>query len=259
MSFVDTASSIREIAGRRVRVYESGEGPPVIVLHGWGGKIESMAPILQCLQGFRTIAIDLPGFGESPQPDEVWGTPEYAGFVRDLMDAMNVERATFVGHSYGAKTSLYLAATTPDAVEKLVLVSSSGLRTPPSLQARVKRGLSKTAKVAGRLGEPGQKLRGAIHKRIASKDYQDAGPLRPILVRVVNEDLKGLLPKVRASTLLVWGSEDDSVPMSHARTMEANIPDAGLVVFEGAGHFPYLDDSPRFCRVLQSFLGASGA
>jgi pimeloyl-ACP methyl ester carboxylesterase len=80
--------------------------------------------------------------------------------------------------------------------------------------------------------------------------------MRPILVKVVNEDLAGLLPTITSSTLLVWGSDDDAVPLTHARKMESAIPDAGLVVFEGAGHFAYLDDPQRFCRVIRHFLGA---
>jgi pimeloyl-ACP methyl ester carboxylesterase len=258
MSFVDDASSIRKLDGRDYRLFDSGAGKPVVVLHGWGGKIESMAPVLDCLQrDFRTISLDLPGFGSSPLPPEPWGTPDYATFVSRVMEDLGIGSAPFVGHSYGAKTSLYLGATQPQLVDKLILISSSGLRTPPSFKARIKRGVSRSARFAGRFGSPGDKVRQALYRRIASSDYQEAGALRPTLVKVVNEDLSELLPRVKASTLLVWGSEDDSVPLTHARTMERLIPDAGLVVFEGAGHFPYLDDSPRFCAIARSFLGAA--
>jgi pimeloyl-ACP methyl ester carboxylesterase len=150
------------------------------------------------------------------------------------MTDLGVERAHFVGHSYGAKTSLYLAATHPELVEKLVLIGSSGLRTPPSFKARVKRAISKGARGARRLGPLGRRIQAAVYARIASKDYQEAGALRPILVKVVNEDLKDLLPRIEASTLLVWGSKDDAAPVSHARKMEELIPDAGLVHFLGA-------------------------
>lgn len=257
MSFVDAASSMRSLGEREYRLFASGEGEPVMVLHGWGGKIESMAPVLDCLQrDFRVIALDLPGFGASPLPVEPWGTPQYAAFVSNVMEDLGIESARFVGHSYGAKTSLYLGATQPHLVGKLILISSSGLRTPPSFKARVKRGVSRTARFAGRFGSPGDKVRQALYRRIASSDYQQAGALRPTLVKVVNEDLSDLLPQVKASTLLVWGTEDDSVPVSHARTMERLIPDAGLVLFEGAGHFPYLDDSARFCAIARNFFGA---
>lgn len=253
---MSTQGSFVEVGGHKARYIERGSGSPVVVLHGWGGRIESMMPVIDCLSSsFRVVALDLPGFGESPLPPGVWGTPDYAAFVRDALGELGVERAHFVGHSYGAKTSLYLAATVPALVDKLVLQASSGLRTPPSFKARMKRGVSKAARAAGKLGDPGARVRDALYRRIQSSDYRDAGPLRPILVKVVNEDLSGMLPRVKASTLLVWGSEDDAVPLSHARTMETSIPDAGLVVFSGAGHFAYLDQRDRFCVVVRHFLG----
>ncbi|MDQ3878376.1 MAG: alpha/beta hydrolase [Actinomycetota bacterium] len=245
-----------EVDGAQARLIDAGEGEPVVVLHGWGGRIESMAPVLDCLSpAFRTIALDLPGFGDSAAPPEVWGTPDYARFVRRVLDALNVERAHFIGHSYGGKTSLYLAATDPGAVGKLVVVDPTGLRTPPSFKARAKRAVSRAGRAAGALGPPGRALKEAIYKRVASSDYRDAGAMRPILVRVVNEDLAELLPDIAAPTLIVWGSHDDAVPLTHAYAMEKTIPDAGLVVFEGAGHFPYLEQPDRFCRIVRHFLG----
>ena len=246
-----------EISGQKVRVLEAGAGDPVVVLHGWGGRIESMAPVIECLSSsFQAVALDLPGFGESPLPTTVWGTADYASFVGAVLDRLNVDRAHFVGHSFGAKTSIQLAATEPERVDKLVLMGASGLRSAPSMRTRIKRAASRTARTIGKLGPPGAILRDAAYRRLASQDYRDAGPLRPILVKVVNEDLAGLLPDVRSSTLLLWGTKDDAVPVAHARRMEAAIRDAGLVLFEGAGHFAYLDDPARFCRVARQFLGS---
>ncbi|HEX2051954.1 MAG TPA: alpha/beta hydrolase [Actinomycetota bacterium] len=257
---MDAATRTVSIDGLGVRVLDAGDGEPVVVLHGWGGRIESMAPVVACLRGrFRALALDLPGFGESAPPPGAWGTPDYAAFVRDALALLGVRRAHFVGHSFGAKTSLYLSAVHPELVDKLVLVGSSGLRTPPSLRARAKRVASRAGRAAGRLGPPGRALRDAVYRRVASQDYRDAGALRPVLVTVVNEDLRDMLPRVRSSTLLVWGTQDDAVPVAHARTMERLIPDAGLVLFEGAGHFAYLDEPERFCRVVRHFLGAGAS
>ncbi len=259
MGSIDQNTSMLDVTGQKVRVYEAGEGLPVVVLHGWGGRIESMAPVLTCLErDHRVISMDLPGFGESPVPADVWGTPEYAGFVRATLAHIGIERADFVGHSYGAKTSLYLAATT-SVVDRLVLQGSSGLRTPPSMSARLKRMLSRAARAVGKLGPPGRSIRQAIYDRIASQDYKDAGALRPILVKVVNEDLSDLCPKVASSTLLVWGRGDTASPIKHAERFEKLIPDAGLVVFEGAGHFAYLDDPQRFCTIVSHFLKRESA
>ena len=253
MAFEEVSRTVAA-RGQQARLVELGSGEPVVVLHGWGGRVESMAPVIHCLaESRRVLALDLPGFGESPAPAGAWGTADYAWFVRDVLAGAGVERADFVGHSFGAKTSLYLAATTP-VVRRLVLAGSSGLRAAPSFKARVKRGVSRAGRTAKRLGPPGRALSAAIYRRIASEDYRNAGPLRPTFVKVVNEDLAELLPEIGAPTLLVWGTEDDAVPVAHARTMEQRIPDAGLVLFEGAGHFAYLDEPDRFCRIVRHFL-----
>jgi pimeloyl-ACP methyl ester carboxylesterase len=251
---MDEATNV-EVAGQRARVVETGFGTPVVVLHGWGGRIESMTPVIECLRSsFRVIAFDLPGFGHSPAPEGAWGTGDYASFIKDALAGMDVTRAHFVAHSFGAKTSLYIAATYPQLVNKLLLVGASGLRSAPSMKARAKRAASKSARFAGKLGAPGRSIRDAAYKKLASEDYRNAGPMRPTFVKVVNEDLSDLLPSISASTLLIWGSEDDAAPVQHGRKMEEAIPDAGLVLFEGAGHFAYLDEPQRFCRVARHFL-----
>jgi pimeloyl-ACP methyl ester carboxylesterase len=247
-----------EVAGQSTRVCEVGAGPPVVLLHGWGGRIESWAPVMGCLRAtHRVVAIDLPGFGESPLPTGAWGTADHAEFVVDVLGRLGIERTSLVGHSFGAKTSLYVAATHPAVVEKLVCTGSSGLRRAPSARARVRRAVSRAARAAGALGAPGERMKEAVYRRIASDDYRTAGELRPMLVRVVNEDLSHLLPLVSAPTLLIWGTEDDAVPLRHGEIMERLIPDAGLVAFEGAGHFAYLEEPERFCRVVRHFLAGA--
>jgi pimeloyl-ACP methyl ester carboxylesterase len=255
---MNESTRLIEIAGQPTRVLDVGQGTPVVCLHGWSGRLESMLPVVTCLRGdYRVVALDLPGFGESPVPSSAWGTADHAEYVVDVLACLEVGRAHFVGHSFGAKTSLYIAATHPRVVDKLVLVASTGLRTAPSLGVRLRRGASRAARAAGRLGRPGRKVKDALYRHIASDDYRLAGELRPMLVKVVNEDLSGLLGRVAASTLLVWGTEDEAVPLEHAEIMERLIPDSGLVAFEGAGHFAYLEEPERFCRVVRHFFGAT--
>ncbi|MGH2746607.1 MAG: alpha/beta fold hydrolase [Actinomycetota bacterium] len=250
-------TKVIEIGSRPTRLFDAGDGHPVVVLHGWGGRIESMAPVVSCLTSqFRVVALDLPGFGESPVPDGAWGSPDYAEFVRDVLALLDIERAHFVGHSFGAKTAICVAATHGSLVDKLILVGSPGIRRAPSMKVRLKRLASRVGRAAGALGPPGRALRGALYGRLASQDYRDAGPLRPVLVTVVNEDLAPMMSRIHSPTLLVWGTEDDAVPVAQARAMERIIPDAGLVLFEGAGHFAYLDEPDRFCRVMRHFFGS---
>ena len=93
--------------------------------------------------------------------------------------------------------------------------------------------------------------------KAGSSDYAQASPrMRAILSKVVNEDLKAELPKIKASTLLIWGENDTATPLSDARYMETHIPDAGLVSFPGCGHYSFLDNPIQFSAVLRSFLNA---
>jgi pimeloyl-ACP methyl ester carboxylesterase len=216
-----------------------------------------MAPVVGCLQArFRVLALDLPGFGDAPVPGEVWGTADYARWVAGLLRSLSVDKAHFVGHSFGGKVSLTIAATDPTLVDKLILVDASGLRSAPTRAARIKRALSRMGRVAGRMGGPGRALQRSVYRRVASADYLSAGPLRPTFVKVVNEDVTELLSRIAAPTLIVWGRDDADVPVAHGETMERLIDDAGLVVLEGAGHFSYLDQPERFCRIVRHFLGA---
>jgi pimeloyl-ACP methyl ester carboxylesterase len=97
-----------------------------------------------------------------------------------------------------------------------------------------------------------------IEKRRAkagSSDYNNASPrMRAILSKVVNEDLCHLMPKISAPTLLFWGENDTATPLSDAKRMEKLIPDAGLVTVAGAGHYAFLENTPLFLRVVESFL-----
>jgi pimeloyl-ACP methyl ester carboxylesterase len=205
------------------------------------------------------IAIDLPGFGASDPPPAAWSSDEYAELVRTVLARLGVSRASFIGHSFGGKLSIVLAATHPDLVDRLVLVNSAGIRGKRDswYYARVygfKAGkrLLALPPLSGSLGAP---LRRRFERRFGSDDYRQAGTMRGTLVRVVNEDVRDLLPSIAAPTLLIWGELDDSTPVADGQIMERLIPDAGLVVFPGAGHFAYADDYDRFARVATNFLG----
>ena len=94
-----------------------------------------------------------------------------------------------------------------------------------------------------------------LRKKNGSADYNAASPImRQTLVKVVNEDLQHLMPNVTAPTLLVWGTADDATPLSDAKIMEKLMPEAGLVTFEGAGHYSFLERRDQFLRVLASFM-----
>lgn len=250
------ATETIELLGLRARHLVSGAGAPVLVLHGWGASIEAVYPIVSGLESVATVhALDLPGFGESEPPPEPWGVEDYQRFVAAYMDACGISRATLVGHSNGGRIAIRMGATEPQRVLKLVLVDAAGIRPKRTLRWYRRVAMAKVGKHAAlRLGAPGRRLRDALVSRAASADYAAAGELRPTLVKLVNADLRPCLPELRAPTLLIWGGADVDTPVWMGREMERLIPDAGLVVLDGAGHFSYLDQPARFAKIVSHFV-----
>jgi pimeloyl-ACP methyl ester carboxylesterase len=221
-----------DIDGIRTRYRRLGSGPDVLVLHGWAARIEAMTPILTGLASGLTVhAVDLPGSGESEPPAcQPWGHEEYVAWTRALMVALGLKRPNLIGHSRGGAIAFKLAAEHPELIGKLILVNSAGIRRKRTLRYYRRVAVAKFAKhVLRRLGPAGRRAQERLAARSASSDYAQAGVMRPTLVKLVNEDLIDELPRVRASTLLIWGDADDATPLSDGQTMERLIPDAGLV------------------------------
>jgi pimeloyl-ACP methyl ester carboxylesterase len=229
---------------------------PVLVLHGWGAHLEAVEPIVAALEGeTRVIALDLPGFGESDPPPEPWDADDYMRFVLRFLDELEVERVHVVGHSNGGRVGICMAAEHPERVGRLLLCDSAGLPPKRGMKYRAKVGVAKAGKVAGRMGAPGQKVQDRLRARVASSDYLNASEaMRDTFRRLIGQDLSDRLPRIRATTLLVWGDEDDDTPLWMAHRMQELIPDAGLAVFEGAGHYSYADEPAKFGSVARLFL-----
>jgi pimeloyl-ACP methyl ester carboxylesterase len=240
-------------------------GIPVLLLHGWANQIENMQPVAAKLGplGYHIHILDLPGFGRSTLPAETWGVPEYARFVAHYLDHANLKRVNLIGHSFGGRISLVLGADYADYVDKIVLTAGAGVLTPPSAGDQVRKVAIDAAK--GVLSLPGfnafeGRLRQWARQRFGSEDLRNAGPLEPIFRKVIAQDLVPYAARIKAPTLLIWGDQDQDTPLWQAQVLEKTIPDAGLVVFQGAGHFAYQERLPDFVRIVDTFLkGNNGA
>ncbi len=249
------------VEGHRLAVNRLGDGPPVLLLHGWGAESATMHPVAQGLaaQGFACHSLDLPGFGASDPPPAPWSVPDYAALVYAYCQMTGLSAVRLVGHSFGGRISLILGADYPQMVQQMVLVNSAGIRLPPSPRLRAyytgRRVLLALLRVPGlRRFEP--TARAWMRRRFGSSDYQNAGPLLETFKRVVNQDLRDYAARVQAPTLLVWGDQDTDTPLEIAHILERTLPDAGLVVWPGAGHYAYLDRLPDFIRVVSHFFGS---
>ena len=249
------------VRGIPVHFCDQGSGSVVLFLHGWGSRFSAFqGPIERTSAYYRVLALDLPGFGESGEPPEAWGVDDYADFVLAFLAELQVEEAILVGHSFGGRIAVKLAARQerPLRIPKMVLVDSAGIRPAFTLKKRLRSLIYKLGR--GLLSMPFLRERRpdlleGWRTRWGSADYRDATPrMRECLVKVVNEDLTPCLPQIPCPTLLVWGEHDTATPVADARIMEKLIPDAGLVVLKNAGHYSFLDQSYAFGRILDSFL-----
>lgn len=248
-----------KLDGTGVHIVRGGAGSPVLVLHGWGASAAAVMPIVTGLvAGHDVIAPDMPGFGESDLPPAPWAVGDYADLVLRLLDRLGIDGPVdLIGHSFGGRIGIVLAARHADRIGRLVLVDSAGIRPTPSGRVRARSLAARAVRPLRRLGPPGRGIADAVSARLASSDYRDAGPLRPTLAKVVAEDLRGYLPQIAAPTLLIWGALDDTTPLADGRLMEDSIPDAGLVVFDRAGHYAYADEPGRFNTIVAHFLQRS--
>ena len=218
----------------------SGTGPPrAVLLHGWRRTRSDFAAVAASLaaSGVPSLAIDLPGFGATPAPATASGARGYAAQLAPLVTELAASSGppVLVGHSFGGRVAVCLAAQRPDDVAGIVLSGVPLVRgempsSRPSRRYRVIR-------LAARAGlVPSARLE-AARRRYGSEDYRAAtGVVRDVLVATVAESYEDELHAVRCPVALVWGAEDTTAPVRVARAAQAACPTASLEVLDGVGH-----------------------
>lgn len=206
------------------------------------------------------MQFDLPGFGASEEPREAWDVDAYADFFLKLMDALKISEAVLLGHSYGGRVIIKLAAREdlPLKISRIVLVDSAGILPKRTWRQKMKIRRYKMLKKIVNLKliyKICPELIDEWKSRQGSEDYRNATPMmRQCMVKAVNEDLTELLPKIRQETLLIWGDMDTATPIADAKLMEERIPDAGLAVIPGTGHFCFLEKPGQFAGIMKSYF-----
>ena len=220
----------------------------ILYLHGWGQNIEMMEPIAKpFLSTHRVIILDLPGFGASDKPKEAWTLTDYVTMIHDFLSFLHVEKPNIIGHSFGGKLALLYASLYE--TKRVVLLAS-----PYKVKFKKQPLKVRIYKTIKRI--PGLKwLANGMKNKIGSTDYKNADPImREILVKHVNTDLTEQAKKVKAPTLLIWGTKDEAVPVEDAYALEKLIPDSGVVIYENCTHYAYLERLNQTIRVLKSFI-----
>jgi pimeloyl-ACP methyl ester carboxylesterase len=268
------------IHGHDVGYRMAGQGPVILLVHGMAGSSRTWLPVMEILaRDYTVIAPDLLGHGESAKPMGDYSLGAYASGLRDLLvGALGIEHATLVGQSLGGGVAMQLAYQHPELCERLVLVASGGLGREVSwvLRALALPGAEYVLpalfpRAARRAGD---RLVRFFHERGVSAPHVaemwqayaslTETPNRRAFVRTVRAviDPGGQTVSARdrlyladaVPTLLVWGDQDDIIPVAHAHATHEMLPKSRLEIFEGAGHFLHVEQPLRFAETLRDFV-----
>lgn len=236
----------------------AGNGQTLLFLHGWGANLESFTCLSKPLEAhYEVIALDFPGFGRSSEPKTPWNLDDYTHMTQSFINDMKLKNVHLIGHSFGGRVSIKLSQLMMPT--KIMLLNSAGIKPKRNAFYYFKvygykafKTIASLPLLSWLLKEPLEAYR-ELH---SSSDYKMATPImKQTLSKVVNEDLTPLLSKINVPVLLIWGDQDTSTPVEDARKMSECIPDSGLVIFEGAGHFSYLEQPDRTLTILKTFIG----
>jgi pimeloyl-ACP methyl ester carboxylesterase len=252
------------VRGLRTRVQVRGEGPPLLLIMGIWGELEAWDPLLAELPGFRTIAFDAPGIGETELPSVPLSLPALAQFAAGVLDAVGVRRAHVLGVSFGGIVAQQLAVASPDRVDRLVLASTSSgvLHVPGQASALLSLLAPSFSRSLNGARDAGSVFGGRIRRQpelVAQLGLHVPRSLPAYLHRMSGlTGWLGLPWAIRAPTLVLTGGDDPIVPASNSRILASCVPNARLHVVRDGGHLLLFDSPRQVAPIIAGFLGRTG-
>lgn len=263
-----------DAGGTRTRALIAGEGPDVLALHGTSGHLEAFSRNLvpHVKAGYRIHAVDALGHGYTDKPNERYEVFKYGEHILRYMDAQGIEKAHFMGESLGGWTSGWVAINHPDRVHSIQLIAAGGTKADPAVMQRIKESTTKAVQTddveltrqrlnllmfdpAKNVSDELVEIRHAIYHQpdfvanianllsLQEMDIRQRNLLRP-------EDLA----KIKAPTLIVWGTNNPFGGVAEATAMHENISGSQLEIFNECGHWPQHEHADHFNALSIDFL-----
>ncbi|WP_374970461.1 alpha/beta fold hydrolase [Terrabacter sp. BE26] len=278
--YLDLPTRFATLRGHELSYVDTGSGSTILFIHGLLGSHDSWTHLVDRLDtDHRVVIPDLFGHGASAKPVGDYSLGSHAAILRDLIDRLGIAKVTLVGHSLGGGIAMQFCYLFPERVEALVLVATGGLgRTvspllrsatlpgaelvlPVIASTWVRERVELVGKAARGLGWRPSPDASAAWKGFTS--LSDGESRRAFLATTRGVIDPGgqtvsargqLLRAEQLRTLVIWGTRDRMIPVGHAQRAHEVFPRARVVLFEGAGHFPHLEQPDRFAGVLEEFL-----
>jgi pimeloyl-ACP methyl ester carboxylesterase len=238
------------------RYTESGQGRPIVLIHGWGDNLQSFTNLQQELSiNNQVIALDLPGFGQSSMPPRAWSLDDYAGFIKDFLVKIEIIPYALIGHSNGGAILIEGLGKGTLKASKLVLLASSGVRGRHNLRNKTLMMGTKIAKLPLKVlpASSQNKIRSKLYKIIDSDAYF-APEMIETFRKIVSQDVTDTAHLVKIPTLLIYGDKDMDTPVEFGKLLKDKIERSQFIEIKNAGHFVHHDAPEQVFKIIKEFI-----
>ena len=247
-----------KINGKKVHLKHVGDGQcqrKMLLLHGWNNS-KGSSSWTQFLEDYHAldpntmiVAPDMPGFGQSEEPDSVWGVHDYTNWVESLYRELEMDSDTVLaGHSFGGAVASLLSKKVES--KKLILMAAAIIRPTQSTKQKI---IKSVAKLAGPLKQT--PLKKVTYKLIGNKEYDEtSGTMKNIFQKVIREDILSEAANIQANAIVIWGTRDTYTPIAQGRKINETIPNSKMLTYDEVNHGLMLHASDRLSRDIFSFV-----
>ncbi|HZL07747.1 MAG TPA: alpha/beta hydrolase [Candidatus Dormibacteraeota bacterium] len=235
----------------------SGKGKLILLLHGWGDNARGLSALRQSLaKKYQVLALDLPGFGSSQAPREVWDLDNYAGFIQASLNKLDLNQPyAVIGHSNGGALAVRAVSLGLLKPQKLVLLAASGIRTGGGTKRFILKVIAKTGDAAT-IWLP-ERYRQALRRSLydaAGSDMLVMPQLQETFKKTVRQDVQADAASIAIPTLLIYAENDRAVPPGDGQKYHQLIKGSRLEMIADAGHFVHHDQPARVETLIKDFL-----
>jgi len=225
----------------------------VIILHGWTRTIDKWHPFLKELDK-KGISADLPKIpGLTENLDKVWNLSDYAKWLKNIIDKEK-NKVILIGHSNGGRIAIAFTNLYPEKVEKLILIDSAGIYHN-ELSLKIKRTIFKALAKIGKKLTSSESMKNLLYKLARESDYKDLDEnIKKTFINLTSVDLKPILSNINTPTLLIWGDQDKTEPLSYGIKMNELIENSKLKIIKDAGHSPQYTNPLEVVNLITDFL-----
>lgn len=220
-----------------------------LILHGWTTSVENWSPLLEGLKELKPELLTIPGLTE--KINKPWNLEDYTNWLKQ---SIGNKKVILIGHSNGGRIALAFAAKYPEKIEKLILIDSAGIYHK-EFTLQLKRLLFKTAAKLGKKLTSSNSIRNIIYKLAGESDYKNAGPTaKQTMINLISYDLTPILNNINTPTLIIWGQQDKTTPLSDGKLMHKFIKGSKFEVIKDARHSPQFTHPKEVVKIINEYI-----